>query len=126
MLCLALIQSGCAIACGPLRCPPPQKLHVVTPSPSSYTIRVVDDILDKHFDTSVGTDGRVEFDVPVYSRHCTQYLFGAIKIHSPTPVEKRRAIRVMKDGSVVRRLSAADIAKLPVDGDGYHALRLEK
>ena len=77
-------------------------------------------------EAKVRADGRVKFDVPVYSRHCTQYLLGVIKVHSATPVEKRRVIRVMKDGKVVRTLSAADIAQLPVDAAGYHVLRLEK
>jgi hypothetical protein len=125
ILFLAIVQSGCVIACGPSRCPPPQKLRLVASSPGSYTIRIVD-VTDEHFDTGVQADRRVQFDVPVYSRHCTQYLFGVIKIHSPTPVEARRVIRVMKDSKIVCKLSATDIAKLPVDSDGYHVLRIEK
>jgi hypothetical protein len=77
-------------------------------------------------DTPVPANGRVSFDVPIGSRYCTSYLFGFIKVSSPTPVEKRRVIRVMRSEKVVRKLSAEDIAKLPADSEGYHTLKLKE
>jgi len=120
---LAALASGCAIACGPLRSPPPQKLKVDAPSPGDYRVQAVD--YGESFETQVPTNGQVGFDVPVASRHCTQYFLG-IKVHSATPVEKRRVIQIVKGDKVVRKLSAHDIAKLPVDPDGYHILEVKK
>jgi hypothetical protein len=67
----------------------------------------------------------VTFDVPVSSRHCTQYFLG-IRVHRPTPVEKRRVIQVVRGDKVVRKLSADDIARLPTDSDGYHVLQIQQ
>ena len=120
---LAALASGCAVACGPSRSPPPQKVKVDARSPSEYRVRVVD--YGDSFDTLVPTTGQVDFDVPVASRHCTQYFLG-IRVHSPTPIEKRRVIQIVKGDRVVRKLSASDIAKLPLDLDGYHILTVEK
>jgi hypothetical protein len=120
---VAVLATGCAIACGPLRSPPPQKLKVDALSPAAYRIRVVD--FAASYETQVPENGQVSFDVPVVSRHCTQYFLG-IKVHSATPVEKRRVIQIVKGDNVVRKLSADDIAKLPIDPDGYHILEAEK
>ncbi len=124
VLGFALGQSGCTTVSGPSRCPPPQALHLVASAAGTYAIRVVH-LTHKYFDTPVGADGRVQFDVPVYVPHRTKYLFGAIKVHSDTPIEQRKIILVMKDGNPVRNLSAADIAKLPADPYGYRVLKLE-
>jgi hypothetical protein len=93
-------------------------------SPGMYTIRVVTGDAENP-DTPVPADGRVEFDVPIGSRYCTTYLFGFIKLGSTTPVEKRRVIRVMRGKEVVQKLSADDIARRPVDAEGYHILRID-
>jgi hypothetical protein len=123
-LCLTMLGTGCAIVCGPVHTLPPQRLHLIAASPSIYTIRV---IAGEEFktDTLVPPDGRVAFDVPLGSRYCTSYLLGFIKVDSPTPVEKRRVIRVMRGEKAVRKLSAEDIAKLPADFDGYHILKMD-
>ena len=118
---IAALASGCAIACGPRRSPPPQKLKVDARSPGDYWVRVVD--YGESHETQVPVNGQVSFDVPIASRHCTQYFLG-IRVHSPTPVEKRRVIQIVKGDKVVRKLSADDIAKLPVDPDGYHILEV--
>ncbi|MCW5550557.1 MAG: hypothetical protein KIS67_00180 [Verrucomicrobiae bacterium] len=92
--------------------------------PTAYVVRVVTGN-KQHIDTPVPPDGRVAFDVPVSSRLCTPYLFGVIKVGWPTPVEERRVIRVMRGERTVRRLSARDIARLPADAEGFHAVRIE-
>lgn len=120
---LAALASGCAVACGPLRSPPGQKLHLDARTPTDYQIRVVDH--DERFETPLPADGRVAFDVPVASRHCTQYFLG-IRVHSPTPVEKRRVIHVVRGDKVICKLSADDIARLPTDSDGCHVLQIQK
>jgi hypothetical protein len=59
-------------------------------------------------------------------RYCTPYLFSVIKLGSPTPVEKRKVIQVMKGKRVIRKLSADDIARLPQEADSYRTLRIER
>jgi hypothetical protein len=120
---LALTQPGCAVHCGPIHTVPRQKVHLITPSPSSCSTRVFTSD-DTHTDTAVPADGRVSFEVPIGSRYCTPYLFNVVKVGWPTPVEKRRVIRVMRGEQVIRKLSASDISALPQDTDGYHALRI--
>ena len=123
-LCLTMLGTGCAIVCGPVHTVPPQKLHVMAASPSIYTIRVATGD-GANADSPVPPDGRVGFDVPIGSRYCTSYLFGFIKVSSPTPVEKRRVIWVMRGEKVVRKLSAENIAKMPADSNGYRILKME-
>jgi hypothetical protein len=123
-LCLAIGVAGCAIVCGPVHTVPQQKLQVMASSPAIYTIRVTTGEGDGT-DTPVPPDGRAAFEVPIGSHHCTSYLFGFIKVSSPTPVEKRRVIRVMLGEKVVRKLSAEDIAKLPANSDGHHILKMD-
>jgi len=82
------------------------------------------DLLENHFDTPVAADGRVRFEVPVYSRHCRPYLFGIVPLNKPTPVEERRVIQVLRDGRIVRKLSANEIARLPADAEGYSLLEI--
>ena len=120
---LAFAVTGCAIVCGPVHTVPPQRLRVMADSPATYTIRVVTGDAEKT-DSPVPPDGHVAFGVPIWSRYCTPYLFGVIKLGSPTPVEKRRAIRVMHGEKVIQKLSADDIARRPVDAEGYHILRV--
>ena len=123
-LALSITVTGCAVVCGPVQTVPPQRLQVTAPTPAIYTIRVATGDGEKR-DTPVPANGRVAFDVPIGSRYCTSYLFGFIKVSSPTPVEKRRVIRVMRSEKVVRKLSAEDIAKLPANSDGYHILKMD-
>ncbi len=115
--------AGCVIVCGPIHTVPKQKLHVMAPAPSIYTIRVAAGGGGRT-DTPVPANGRVAFDVPIASRYCTSYLFGILKVTSQTPVEKRHVIRVMRGDKVERKLSAEDISRLPVDSDGYHVLKM--
>ena len=125
LVAIAVSQSGCAIACGPGRCPPSQKLRfVVTDSPANYKIRVFSSGRHPEVDTPVGADGRVQFDVPIYTPYCKQYLFGVIRLNPDGRPEAERRIRVMHGEKTIRKLSADDIAKLPLDADGFHTLRL--
>jgi hypothetical protein len=126
LLAIATSQSGCVTACGPGRCPPRQKVRLVTDSPTNYTIRVspTHRYSDEAVDTSVGGDGHVEFDVPVYTPHCKQYLFGVIRLNPDGRPEAERRIRVMQGEKTIRKMSVDDIAKLPKDEGGFYTLKL--
>ena len=118
LVAAALTQSGCGTACGPIRTVPAQRLSLVAPSPSSYTIRVAPDV-GVPIDRTVPADGRVVFDVPVKSRDSTIFCFGLPVYHYPPP-DTLRVIRVIREEQTIRKLSAQDIGRLPTDADGYH------
>jgi hypothetical protein len=57
----------------------------------------------------------------VGERGCNAYLFGVVKIGDGSP-KNLSAIHVLRHARVVRKLSLAQIAKLPADAEGYHIL----
>lgn len=114
-----LILTGCALALRPYNAPSTQKLYVQAPRPPEYVVRVAD---AESF--HVPADGRVTFDVPRLQRGCDAYLFGVLKVRDGSP-ENLLAIHVLKAGRVARKLSLAELGKLPVDAEGYHVLVLK-
>ena len=114
----ALCVSGCVHALHAYNTPGQEKLHVVTARDGQYVVRIED-----HTETVVPPDGRVLVDVPTLPRGCSVYFFGFIKVSDGSP-EGVRAIQVLRDGKVVRRLSLRTIHELPLDSDGYRVVKL--
>jgi hypothetical protein len=114
-----LLLSGCALALRPYNTPSQQKLDFQTSSPTNCVVRVAD---AQTF--PVAADGRVTFDVPRLPRGCDTYLFGVVKIGDGSP-QNVRAIHVLRDGKIVRKLSLTQFDRLPVDAEGYHILVLK-
>jgi len=112
------LVSGCVLALRPYNTPSEQKLHIQTAVVANLVVRVAD---TSRF--PVSGDGRVVFDVPRLQRGCDAYLFGFIKVRDGSP-ETVSAIHVLRDERVVRKLSLQELAKLPVDAEGYHILIL--
>lgn len=117
-LALVLVLTGCVYRLQPYNRPGPEKLHLVPTRPGEYRVRI-----ENHGETPVPPDGRVDLEVPTLPRGCSPYLFGFIKLGDGRP-ERLRAIQVLRDGKVIRKLSLADIHHLPLDGDGYRLLTL--
>jgi hypothetical protein len=115
---MALQLTGCVYALHPYNKPGPEKLHLVSEKAGRYSVRI-----DGHGDTAVGTDGRVVLNVPGLRRGCSVYLFGVMKVGNGSP-ERIKAINVLRNGKVVRRLSLETLHRLPVDEDGYRILKL--
>jgi hypothetical protein len=116
-LCFLLFATGCVHVLHSYNSPAQQKICVQSPSPERFVIRIAD-----AQDYPVAADGRVTFDVPRLPRGCATYFLG-VKV-SDSRSEDVRAIHLLRDGSVVRRLSLAQIDKLPVDVEGYHTIVL--
>jgi len=112
-------MNGCVRALRPYNAPSQEKLLIRTSTPTNCVVRVAD---EHEFRT--GPDGRVTFDVPRLERGCDVYLFGILKIRSGDPKDLR-AIHVLRDGRVARKLSLTKLGTLPVDSDGYHVLVLK-
>ena len=119
----AATLTGCGTACGPMRTVPAQRLSLVAPVPTRYTIRVIPDV-GTPIETPVPADGRVTFEVPVTSRDSAFFCLGLPVYHYPAP-DTRHVIRLIRDDRTVRKLSAQDIGRLPTDADGNHLLRTE-
>jgi len=110
--------TGCVYALHPYNQPGPERLHLVSKRSGALLIRV-----EGHDETLVPADGRVEINVPRLPRGCSVYLFGLIKMGDGSP-ERVRAIQVVRDEKVVRKLSLDDIHNLPLEPDGYRTLKL--
>jgi hypothetical protein len=75
-------------------------------------------------DYSIPADGRVSVEVPQLERGCAVYLFGIVKVKESSPYDAR-AIHLNRGSRTIRELSVNDVAKLPVDAEGYHLVRGE-
>jgi len=114
-----LFLTGCVYALRPGNNPSQQKLCLHSASPANYIIRVVDTN-----DFPVAADGRVTINIPTLRRGCDTYLFGFIKLSDGSP-EHLKAIHVLRDEKIVRKLSLEKLKKLPTDTEGYHTLDLK-
>jgi len=110
--------TGCVYALHAYNQPGPERLHLVSKRSGTVLIRVAG-----HDETLVPADGRVEINVPRLPRGCSVNLFGLIKMGDGSP-ERVRAIHVVRDGKVVRKLSLDNIHELPLEPDGYRKLTL--
>jgi hypothetical protein len=113
-----LLLTGCVYALRPYNSPSQQRLHLITTSPERYLVRVAGTQ-----DYPVASNGHVMFDVPRLPRGCAVYLFGIMKI-ADAKSEDVRAIQLLREGKMIRKLSLRQIDKLPADGDGYHSIIL--
>ncbi len=119
VLPLALLASGCVYALHESSEPTRVKLRVQASQPQQHTVRVA---LDETVDYPVAPDGTVEFTVPRFSHGCDVYVFGFIKTRDGS-AESVRVIKVRRLERVLRKLSLAQIAKLPTDEAGYSLVR---
>lgn len=120
VLPLVLLASGCVYALHVSSEPTHVKLSVQASQPQQHTVRVA---LDGPVDYLVAPDGRVEFTVPRFSHGCNVYVFGFIKTRDGS-AEGVRVIEVRRVERVLRKLSLAQIAKLPKDEAGYSLVRI--
>jgi len=118
-LVLCVLLCGCVTVLHPYNQPSKEKLRLQSPTPQQYTIRVADKT-----EYQVAADGRVTVDVPQLERGCATYLLGVVKVKD-SPSEDVPAIHLKKDGRIVRKLSLNDIAKLPVDDEGYRLVKVK-
>ncbi len=119
LMALSALLCGCVNALRPDNQPSQEKLHLQSPTPQEYSIRVADKT-----DYPVRADGRVTVDVPRLERGCATYLFGVVKVKDGSPYNVP-AIHLNKNNRTIRKLSLNDLAKLPVDEEGYHLVKVE-
>jgi hypothetical protein len=75
-------------------------------------------------DYPIPADGRLVLDVPRLERGCATYLFDKIKVKDSSPYDVP-AIVLKRAGRTVKRFSLNDIAKLPLDAEGYHLIKAD-
>jgi hypothetical protein len=118
-LLLALTLTGCVYALHPYNAPSQQSLQIQPPAPQRYTVHI-----DDGQSYPVAADGRVSFEVPPLPRGCAVYVFGLVKVADHRS-EDVRAIQILREGDVVRRLSLNQISELPTGPDGARVLALQ-
>jgi hypothetical protein len=114
-----LLLSGCVYALHVSSDPTDVRLKIQAPQPQDYTARVA---LEDLPDNPVAPDGTVSFTVPRFSHGCDVYVFGILKTRDGS-AENVRVVELRRSGQVVRKLSLAQIAKLPVDTAGYRTIK---
>lgn len=110
---------GCVYALRPYNQPSQQKVRVLSPVPQKYNLQVADTT-----NYPIAADGRVIIDVPQLERGCATYLFGVVKVKDGSPYDLP-AIHLNIDGRTIRKLSLNELAKLPVDEEGYHLVKVD-
>ncbi len=120
VLPLAFLASGCVCALHVSSQPTDVKLRVQASQPLQFTVRIA---LKQPAHHSASADGRVEFTVPRFSNGCNVYVFGLVKTRDGS-AENVRIVEVRRAQRVLRKLSLAQIAKLPTDGAGYSLVRV--
>ena len=120
-LLLALLNSDCVNALRPRSQQTEVQLKVAVEQPQACSIRVG---VEPAADYPVPANGRVNFIVPSFSNGCDSYLFGLLKIRDGA-AENVRIIELQRNHWKLRKLSLAQIAKLPKDDAGYSVVKIE-
>lgn len=121
--CVAALFLVLCTGCVYRRIPPPPpytyRLKLVTPSPERYSISLVDRQL------LLDSNGAANFVYSAGAFGCSVYLFDKIPVRYARNTSKVKVISVQSSGEVVRRLSIADLWKLPQDQNGNRLLRVD-
>jgi hypothetical protein len=99
--------------------PATYRLAVVTEPSHNYVVRVIG---SEAADFAVAQDGRVTIDVPRLPRSCSWVCLG-ITIRDGSPYNSK-AIQVLRDGKIVRRLSLRQLERLHMDEAGVRKMAL--
>jgi hypothetical protein len=122
-LAISLTLTACAYRLPVATLPSQYRLKLVTKSPELFIVKLnIGDPREYH----VLGDGRVTLDVPGYRNGCSVYLFDRIRVRRAASPLRAKSVEIVKAGTIARLLSLKDIARLVVDGSGYHLLTLEK
>jgi len=98
--------------------PPKQRLCIKASFPNHYSVEV------KGSNYPFDADKRVDFDVPIIPRGCSGYFLG-MKYRDGSPYNVR-LIGIVERGRMMYHLSLRDIARLPLDEQGYHVLAMRR
>jgi hypothetical protein len=120
-----LLATVVAAAIGMVRALPaynvPATYHIIidSVSPELYTIQVRG-YENKTF--CVGKDGQAKIDVPVLPRKCSWMCFGFMIVDGSPKATK--VIWIIRNGTVLRRLSVRDLERIPPDPSGAKTIKL--
>ena len=109
--------TGCAHSLRPSNSPSQQRLRIESASTDKLAIRVSGATYE------VPQNGRVTFEVPPLERGCAWYLFGVVKVRDSSAFDVK-AIQITKSSKILKEVSLNQIARLPVDEEGYHVIRI--
>ena len=118
LLCGLILLSGCTKALLMSNASAQEKVKVSSPNTREYRIVIADSTV-----YSIPDDGQVIIEIPRLPSGCATYAFG-VRVANTSSYDVP-TIRLEKGGSIVRRLSLNELAKLPMDGEGYHILKVK-
>ena len=98
-----------------------QHVRLQTEAPQGYVLRAV---TDNAKDYSIPADGRVTITMPPFRPGCSVYLFNLIRVSRGGDPTKAWRFELLTAGKTIRHLSLKEIARLPLDVDGRHLLRV--
>ena len=125
IICFSSISmSGCTYRLMASNPPLQQKLRIISPDPAAYSI-VVEEARPRSPHPVAG-DGGVIFDIPTLARGCDVYFLNVIRVGKAGSPFERKAIHLFRGNEVIRQFSLNEMAKLPVDSQGYRLLRYSK
>jgi hypothetical protein len=119
LLSICVLVSGCAIALLESNATSQEKLRIACARPEEFTILVAEKA-----NYPVPPDGRTTLEIPRLPSGCATYLLGA-RVAGES-IYDAPAIRLKRDGRTVRKLSLDDLAKLPVDEQGFRVLKVKR
>ena len=117
---LGICGSGCVTTLQ-TNLPSEQKLRLHTNSPERYKVRVA---AEQPADYPVARDGRVSIHVPNLGLGCGSRLFDVVPVYDKSPAATQ-AIHLVKDETVVLKLSLKQLDRLPLDKEGFHVIKLD-
>ena len=110
---------GTALALPKYNTPAAYRLAIATESSHHYAVRVIG---SEVADFSVAQDGIVTIDVPRLPRSCSWVCLG-ITIRDGSPYNSK-AIQVLRDGKVLRRLSLRQLERMRLEESGVRKIAL--
>lgn len=120
--CSCVFQiGGCAYRLPPAVPPSQERVRLIAASPNEYLLRVN---TETSVDLPVPADGRVTYGVPWHRESCKVYLFDEIRVGGGSDPLRIWELAVIRNSTVVRKLSLRQVENLKSDQAGYHLLVL--
>ena len=113
-----LLLTNCAYRLRAPLLPHRYDLRLIVSSPELYNVRVLSD------EFAVAGDGRVSIRTPTLHPGCGVYLFDRIPLNRPADPLRQKIIQITSAGKTVKKLSMAELLRLPVDNSGQSILQV--
>jgi len=94
------------------------KLALDAQDPAAYEIKIDSEGIP----IEIPQDGHLEISIPE-KKGCTSYFLG-IRLSGPR-AQNKKSILIIRNEKIVKKMSIAQLRKLPVDASGYRVIRIK-